>query len=201
VKANAKILQNFCAFLRTVVAKEFLRLEHVAKDPGGGEREILQNVRFCIKLSRKLMEFVCLGHITEDRGGGKRENSTKFCVSRKFMEFVRLGHVAEDPGGGEAHPLLRRAPRLREDQGEDDGGGQEQLRSKIQLLMVVSETGDCLPSLLGGGDKLFEIVYSTVRQKYFVLGRKAIEDFLYCHDEPNEPTKKGPLYTCTYFFS
>ncbi len=44
------------------------------------------------------------------------------------MKFVRLGHVAEDPGGSEAHPLLRRAPRLREDQGEDDGGGQEQLR-------------------------------------------------------------------------
>ncbi len=59
---------------------------------------------------------------------------------------------------------------------------------------------DCLPSLLGDGDKLIEIVYGEEKE-YFVQGRlqgtavKAGQKYLVpsWHDEPNEPTNEGPL--------
>jgi hypothetical protein len=54
---------------------------------------------------------------------------------------------------------------------------------------------DCLPSLLGYGDKGIEIVYSE--GKYFALGQlerpRQNKNLLYWQDNPNEPTKEEPL--------
>ncbi len=64
---------------------------------------------------------------------------------------------------------------------------------------------DCLPSLLGDGDKLIEIVYGE-EKNFFVKGRlqgravKAGQKYLVpsWHDEPNEPTiMKDPFHICT----
>jgi len=56
---------------------------------------------------------------------------------------------------------------------------------------------DCLPSLLGYGDKWIEIMYGVEKNKYFVLGRleqpRQDKNNLYRHDQPNEPTMEGPL--------
>jgi hypothetical protein len=50
--------------------------------------------------------------------------------------------------------------------------------------------------LLGDWDKEIEIECGE-EKKYFVLGRleqpRQNKNFLYRHDKPNEPSKKGPL--------
>jgi hypothetical protein len=52
---------------------------------------------------------------------------------------------------------------------------------------------DCLPRLLGDGEKLIEIVKSEKKKKYFLPGRleqpRQDKNLLYQHEEPNEPTK------------
>jgi hypothetical protein len=52
----------------------------------------------------------------------------------------------------------------------------------------------CLPSLLGDGDKVIEIVCG---EKIFCAGPtravKAEQNLLYRHDKPNEPSREGPL--------
>jgi hypothetical protein len=54
----------------------------------------------------------------------------------------------------------------------------------------------CLPSLLGDGDKIIEIVHGE-EKKYSLLGRleqpRQNKNLLYQHDKPNEPTKKRSL--------
>ncbi len=52
---------------------------------------------------------------------------------------------------------------------------------------------DCLPSLMGNGNKIIEIVYGDDGDEYFVLGRlqqsRKGKNLLYRHGEPNPPTK------------
>jgi len=59
----------------------FLRLWHVAEDPGGGERENSTKLLcFSAYSCCEFMMFVRLGHVAETPAGGECENSTKFCV-------------------------------------------------------------------------------------------------------------------------
>jgi hypothetical protein len=54
---------------------------------------------------------------------------------------------------------------------------------------------DCLPSLLGDGDKEIKIVYGE--DKHFVLGRleqpRQNKNLLYRHDNPTDQSRKDPF--------
>ncbi len=54
---------------------------------------------------------------------------------------------------------------------------------------------DCLPSLLGDGDKVIEIVYGEEKNILYLATRATTaEQYLQCwHDKPNEPTREGLL--------
>jgi hypothetical protein len=55
---------------------------------------------------------------------------------------------------------------------------------------------DCLPSLLGDGDKLIEMVYGEEKNVLYLVAYRQPrqnKNLLYRHDKPNGPTKEVSL--------